>query len=66
MKIKILSAKSQIKAADGVKWNVTTTLYFLFNLKPFNGTKYIRFYVEDSIELDNSSIYPQYFTGWQR
>lgn len=57
----LLKVKASFTSSEGVRWKLTRRLMLYFNL--FNaGTKYFTIRVEEIFELDNSSVYPYYFT----
>ena len=61
MQITLLKSKYSFTSSWGVKWKVYRRL--MLYVKLFGvGTKYFSFSIEEKFELDNSSVYPYYFT----
>ena len=61
MQKQILKVSKTFTSGEGVRWKVTSRLMLYTNIFGI-GTKYFTFRVVENYELDNSSIYPYYFT----
>ena len=61
MQKQLLKVSYSFTSGEGVRWKVTSRLMLYTNIFRI-GTKYFTFRVVENYELDNSSIYPYYFT----